>query len=181
VVEPAMSYEPAAEVDSERERYSAKRYIEHLRACEDGDRRGFPEWSRYLLNLAPDDYRVFSGQVDQLMADGALFMVLSPEEQALAASNARAKRDELIADELRRAQSTGPSGLPMELVNRAICDDYQPTQADLMGLPAWPDIEEGDDDEDSEEGPEGQGIEEGESVEFEIEVGGDEGEDAEGR
>jgi hypothetical protein len=145
-----------AEVDNERQRYSAERYIQHLLDCENGDHTGRAEWSRFLLGMNADDYASFFGQVDALMEAGEWHTVLTPEDKERAAATSRAKRFEILQGLERR----GPSGLPASLANKGL-GDYQPTQDELLGLPAWPDLgdenEEGEnDEEDHEEAREGQ-------------------------
>jgi hypothetical protein len=152
--------EPIAEVDNERDRYTAARYIAHLKACELGDRRGFKEWSQRLLKMrqeSPDDYEVFFRQVDELIEAGEWHTVLTPADKVIAAENARAKRFEIIEG----LERSGPSGLPMSIANRMAstthvveypalldtCQD-QPTADEMMGLPPWPDL--GDDEAEPE-------------------------------
>jgi hypothetical protein len=139
----------SAEVDNERQRYSAERYIDHLLACEGGDRTGFREWSMYLLRMQaerPDDYAHFMSEVDVLMESGRWHTVLTPEDKAKAAQAAYEKRFEIIAGLEKRGETFG---IAASAANRMVSDlplgeavivQDDPTTEELLGLPAWPDI-----------------------------------------
>lgn len=93
--------DPAPDVDNLRERYSASRYIEHLRAAMDGDFTGRREWTRFIRSLPEDERRRFELETDALIDEGALVHVLTSEQMAEVRQAVLDKAEEY------RAQSNG--------------------------------------------------------------------------
>jgi hypothetical protein len=87
-------YEPASEVDNMRERYSAARYILHLKATFEGNFKGRGEWSRVIKAMSPDDAEVFWADFGELVEAGALVTVLDAEGREQVKASVLAKLDE---------------------------------------------------------------------------------------
>lgn len=74
--------EQTSEVDNLRERYSALKYIEHLKCAMAGDFSGRAEWSRFINSLPEDERQRFNREVDSLIEEGLLVHVLTTEQMA---------------------------------------------------------------------------------------------------
>lgn len=140
--------EPAPDVDNVRERYSASRYIEHLKAAMDGDFTGRREWTRFIRSLPEDERRRFELETDALIEEGALVHVLTSEQMAEVRQAVLDKAEEY------RAQSNGlmkDYGVDPATMNAITHGTYvEPEQEwpedleDEVDLSEWG--EEGDDD-----------------------------------
>lgn len=93
--------EHTQEVDNLRERYSALKYIEHLKCAMAGDFSGRAEWSRFINSLPEDERLRFNGEVDSLIEEGLLVHVLTTEQMAEVRQAVLDKADEY------RAQGSG--------------------------------------------------------------------------
>ena len=135
--------EQAAEVEDQRERYSAARYVQCMRAAMNGDRSHFKEWQRHIHALSPEDYGAFMWEVDLLIMAGRLTAVLTDEQMAEVKERVLERKDEIIA-------MTMPTGaVPVATMHEIINGTYKDEDGmDEDGLPAWPELEEfgGDDD-----------------------------------
>lgn len=193
---PTTHVEETAEVDNLRERYSAARYVEHLRGAMNGDFKGRGEWLNYVNGLAEDDYRLFIAEVDELVEAGALVHVLSPDEVLAARQRVLDKWDDYNAAQVGLMHDMG---VDQALANRMVSTTHA-ASGDAFALNAIPEgaeaaaaeaLEQMDDaeieawstdepeDADNEEGTNDE--EEERYEEFEIEVGDEADEDAKGR
>jgi hypothetical protein len=110
--------EHAAEVDDLKERYSAARYVVHLRDAMEASARGElakgrGEWLNYINRLSADDARMFFADVDTLMESGALVEVLTPEQELEKRNAVMEKWDDYNAVQLTLAKSFGVSSALM--------------------------------------------------------------------
>ena len=143
--------EVAAEVDSERQRYTAARYVEQQRSAMDGDHTGRREWARFIRSLSDEDYGMFFAEVDELIEAGGLVAVLTDEQKAEARERVLARKDEIQADNARLMKdwgvapeymhdalsvthATGDGAFQLEPIPNPRVDDC----LDEDGLPAWP-------------------------------------------
>lgn len=152
------SQEPvAAEVDNERQRYSAGRYVAHMKGALLGNEIGRGEWSRYIRSLPADSCEEFFGEVDALIERGELWQVLTPEEKADCVRQVLARKDEIQSDASRPMhRSEMDAGLRNELFQSA---DRMPTHDELLGLPSFPDIGEDNDQDKDQDQDQDQGTE----------------------
>jgi hypothetical protein len=151
----------AAEVDSEKQRYSAARYVQMQRdvfmgvvdAMDAEERAKFErrrvEFMRYIHRLAPDEQTAFWAENDELISKGDLWVVPTPEEAEEARQRVLARIDEIRADAARPMFKARLIELDPALRNAlALDEDRMPTDDEMLGLPGFPEL---GDDEDGEE------------------------------
>lgn len=140
---------PAGEVDADRERYSAARYIDHLRdALHRGNAKGRPDWLKYINRLSPDDYLSFMLESDALIEQGALVHVLTAEEQEQVKARVIEKRAEYMAmgGGFMKDFGISPEEMHRQLYEIDHEDDGLINASPFFELPendnAWPEDEE---------------------------------------
>jgi hypothetical protein len=139
-----------AEVDLDRERYSPAKFVALQRSIylgENPEQKGRAEFSRYIRSLRGSELDEYWLETDQLIDGGALWTVLTPEEVEAARQRVLARKDEIQADAARPMHR---SEMAPALRNALVADaDRMPTVDELLGLPAFPAVEEdGEDDND---------------------------------
>src|ERR1700746_3081992 len=140
--------EQTSEVDNLRERYSAARYIEHMRAAMAGDFTGRREGARFINNL-PENRRIrFNCEVDALIDEGALVHVLTSEQMADVRQAVLDKIEEYRAMGVGLMSDRGVDAATMHAITNGTYVDAEqewPEDAeDEVDLEAWV---EGDADE----------------------------------
>lgn len=144
--------EATAEVESERERYSAARYVQHQRAAMDGDFTGRREWALAIARMSPEDRQAFFDEVDMIIWSGGLVAVLTTEQIEEVRQRVLARKDEIQSDNARSMSNFGEFNAQ---VVHAVADDpdWQPENSGLDedGLPAWPELDSEEWDETAEE------------------------------
>lgn len=136
-----------AEVDLDRERYSPAKYVALQRSIylgENPEQKGRAEFSRYILSLCGTELDEYWLETDQLISNGALWTVLTPEEVEAARQRVLARKDEIQADAARPMHR---SEMAPALRNALVADaDRMPTVDELLDLPAFPVVEEEEED-----------------------------------
>jgi hypothetical protein len=126
-----LSDTSSAEVFDLRERYSAKRYVAHMKAAMAGDHKGRGEWARHIHSLSPDDYNAFFWDVDRLVEAGELVHVLSPEEVAQVQQRVLDNIEHWRVESSRLAKDYGIDPAAM---HRALNGGAEVTEEDLLAI-----------------------------------------------